>query len=48
LNNHWFVADASNNDAAEHAYPSGSLIGTVPGNPGGNLVGIALDPGHAR
>jgi hypothetical protein len=45
---HWFVADALHNDAAEYAYPSGNLIGTVPGNPGGNLVGIALDPGHAR
>jgi hypothetical protein len=46
--NHWFVADALHNDAAEYAYPSGTLIGTVPGNLGGNLVGIALDPGHAR
>jgi hypothetical protein len=44
----WFVADALNNDAAEYAYPSGKLIGTVPGNPGGNLVGIAIDPGHSR
>jgi hypothetical protein len=44
---HWFVADALNNDAAEYAYPSGNLIGTVPGNFGGNLDGIAIDPGHA-
>ena len=44
---HWFVADALNNDAAEYSYPSGTLIGTVPGNPGGNLDGIAIDPGHA-
>ena len=46
--NHWFVADALHNDAAEYAYPGGNLIGTVPGNAGGNLVGIALDPGHSR
>jgi hypothetical protein len=45
---HLFVADAQNNDAAEYAYPSGTLIGTVPGTSFGNLVGIALDPGHAR
>jgi hypothetical protein len=45
---HWFAADALNNDAVEYAYPSGTLIGTVPGNAGGNLVGIAIDPGHAR
>jgi hypothetical protein len=45
---HWFVADALNNDAAEYAYPSGTLIGTVPGNSFGNLIGIAIDPGHAR
>ena len=41
---HWFVADSDNNDAAEYAYPSGALIGTVPGNaPGGYLFGIAVD-----
>jgi hypothetical protein len=45
---HLFVADALNNDAAEYAYPSGTLIGTVPGNAFGNLVGVAIDPGHAR
>lgn len=43
----WFVSDALNNDAAEYSYPSGTLIGTVPGNAGGNLDGIAVDPGHA-
>jgi hypothetical protein len=43
----WFVADAQNNDAAEYSYPSGTLIGTVPGNSFGNLDGIAIDPGHA-
>jgi DNA-binding beta-propeller fold protein YncE len=41
---HWFVADTQNKDAAEYAYPSGSLIGTVacPGNciP----FGVAVDP----
>jgi hypothetical protein len=42
---HWFVADSDNNDAAEYAYPSGTLIGTVPGNsPGGYMIGIAVDP----
>ncbi len=45
---HLFVADALNNDAAEYAYPGGTLIGTVPGSAGGNLIGIAIDPGHAR
>jgi hypothetical protein len=44
---HWFVADALNNDVAEYAYPSGTLIGTVPGNFGGNMDGVAIDPGHA-
>jgi hypothetical protein len=46
LDHHWFVADAMDDDAAEYAYPGGALIGTVPGNAGGDLVGIALDPGH--
>jgi hypothetical protein len=42
---HWFVADSDNNDAAEYAYPSGVLIGTVPGNsPAGYLIGMAVDP----
>ncbi|HEY7980504.1 MAG TPA: hypothetical protein VID19_03400 [Candidatus Eremiobacteraceae bacterium] len=45
---HWFVADALNNVADEYAYPSGHLIGTVPGSAGGNLIGVAIDPGHAR
>jgi hypothetical protein len=48
LDRHLFVADALNNDAAEYAYPSGTLIGTVPGTAGGNLIGIAIDPAHAR
>jgi hypothetical protein len=43
----WFVADALNNNAAAYSYPSGKLLGTVPGNPGGNFDGIAIDPGHA-
>jgi DNA-binding beta-propeller fold protein YncE len=41
---HWFVADSDNNDAAEYAYPSGVLVGTVPGNANGYVVGIAVDP----
>ena len=47
LDHHWFVADAMNDNAAEYSYPGGTLIGTVPGNSGGDLVGIALDPGHS-
>jgi DNA-binding beta-propeller fold protein YncE len=48
LDHHWFVADDINNNAAEYAYPGGALIGTVPpGVPGGQLVGIAIDPAHA-
>jgi hypothetical protein len=47
LDHHWFVTDAFNNDAAEYSYPKGKLIGTVPGNAGGGLFGIAVDPGHA-
>jgi hypothetical protein len=46
LDHHWFIADAINNDAGEYAYPSGQLIGTVPGNPSGLPIGIAVDPGH--
>ena len=45
---HLFVADALNNVADEYAYPSGTLIGTVPGSAGGNLIGVAIDPGHSR
>jgi DNA-binding beta-propeller fold protein YncE len=48
LDHHLFVTDAANNDAAEYSYPDGKLIGTVPGNAGGGLFGIAVDPGHAR
>jgi len=46
LDDHWFVADPQNNDAAEYLYPSGKLVGTVPGNLGGDLIGIAIDPGY--
>jgi hypothetical protein len=46
LDHHWFVADAQNNNAAEYLYPSGVLVGTVPGNDGGEAYGIAVDPGH--
>ena len=48
LDHHLFTTDLANNDAAEYSYPSGKLIGTVAGNPGANLVGIAVDPGHVR
>jgi hypothetical protein len=48
LDHHLFVTDAMNDYAAEYSYPKGKLIGTVPGNSGGGLFGIAVDPGHAR
>ncbi len=48
LDHHWFVADGSDNDAAEYSYPSGTLLGVVPGNPGGGTFGVAVDPGHVR
>lgn len=47
LDRHWFVTDVNNDDAAEYSYPDGKLVGTVPGNAGGGLFGIAVDPGHA-
>ena len=47
LDHHWFVTDPTNNNAAEYKYPGGRLIGTVPGNPSGQALGIAVDPGHA-
>lgn len=43
---HVFISDGSGAGAAEYSYPSGKLVGTVPGT-GGNSWGIALDPGHA-
>ncbi|HEY5096292.1 MAG TPA: hypothetical protein VII69_14360 [Candidatus Eremiobacteraceae bacterium] len=46
LDHHWFIADAVNNDAGEYLYPSGTLVGTVPGNSGGLPIGVAVDPGH--
>ena len=42
LNYHLFVADYVNNVAAEYLYPSGVLVGTVPGS--GRAFGIAVDP----
>jgi hypothetical protein len=43
-NKHFFVADASNNDAAEYSYPFGDLVGTVPDpNSKGAPDGIAVD-----
>jgi hypothetical protein len=44
VDHHLFVADGLNNDAAEYAYPSGVLVGTVPGNSGGGTFGVAVDP----
>jgi hypothetical protein len=44
LSHRLFITDADNNDAAEYLYPSGVLVGTVPGNPGGFLDGVAVDP----
>jgi hypothetical protein len=41
---HLFSTELINNDAAEYSYPSGVLIGKVPGNPGGDPAGIAVDP----
>jgi hypothetical protein len=46
LDHHWFIADAVNNDAGEYLYPSGTPVGTVPGNPSGLPIGVAVDPGH--
>jgi hypothetical protein len=43
-NDHWFIADGVNNIASEYAYPGGALIGSVPGNTGGDFDGIAVDP----
>jgi hypothetical protein len=40
----FFTADPTSNTAAEYLYPSGTLVGTVPGNHGGFPVGIAVDP----
>lgn len=49
LDHHLFVAHQTSDNAAEYSYPSGTLIGTVPpGISGGMLIGIALDPSHAR
>ena len=42
--NHWFVADPMNNVGVEYEYPSGVLVGTVPGNPRGSVTDIAVDP----
>ena len=44
LDHHMFVVDSRQNRAWEYSYPSGTIIGTVPGNPGGIDSGIAVDP----
>lgn len=41
---HWFTTDVVHNNAAEYAYPSGTLVGTVFGNISGSATGIAVDP----
>lgn len=41
---HWFESDGQNNIASEYSYPGGKLVGTVPGNAGGETSGIAVDP----
>ena len=46
LDHHWFIADAVNDNAGEYLYPSGTAVGTVPGNSGGLPIGVAVDPGH--
>ena len=43
-NHHWFVTDNRFQDAAEYLYPSGVLVGTVPGFRNGQTLGIAVDP----
>ena len=35
---------ADNTGATEYIYPGGKVIGTVSGNPGGAMDGIAIDP----
>lgn len=41
---HWFTADPVNNYASEYWYPSCTFVGTVSGNAGGAMFGIAVDP----
>jgi hypothetical protein len=41
---HHLFAPTSKNRVAEYSYPSGKLIGTVPGNAGGFMFGVAVDP----
>jgi hypothetical protein len=44
LDHHYLIADFTYDNAVEYSYPSGKLIGKVPGNKGGGIVGIAVDP----
>jgi hypothetical protein len=44
VNQAWLVANWSDNEVDEYSYPSGTLIGTVPGKAGGGIVGVAIDP----
>jgi hypothetical protein len=41
---HLFTGDWSGPKVEEYAYPSGKLIGTVSGEHGGRLLGVAVDP----
>jgi DNA-binding beta-propeller fold protein YncE len=43
---HWFMSDWLGDFAAEYAYPSGTLVGTVSGNQYGQTRGIAIDSGR--
>jgi hypothetical protein len=42
----WFMADWLGDFAAEYAYPSGKLVGTVSGNQYGQTRGVAVDTGR--
>jgi hypothetical protein len=39
-----FTSNPLLNEAFEYSYPSGTLVGTVSGAPGGIIDGIAVDP----
>jgi len=44
LSNHWYVTNAFYNDTEEYYYPSGKLVGRIPGVAGDALEGVAVDP----
>ncbi|HEY2474021.1 MAG TPA: hypothetical protein VGI19_04385 [Candidatus Cybelea sp.] len=39
-----FVADFERNQLEEYSYPAGVLVGTIPGEKGGEFVGVATGP----